>query len=158
MEKRCGGSRVDPHLMQNPTHCTIFTYFTTSLWQCANSSKMTQIDAAIAHLEAQNSLNYSEASRLFGIPVSTLSRRYRGKPTSRAEATSERRPNAFGVEAEWTCCLLNREGSGTVTTQKYLRAYAFFSLNFSTRFWPLHLQHPPHNISKAVRWNRTEYQ
>jgi helix-turn-helix, Psq domain len=46
------------------------------------------MDLAMAHLDAQKELNYAEAAKLFGIPLSTLARRYRGKQTTRAEAAS----------------------------------------------------------------------
>jgi predicted DNA-binding protein (UPF0251 family) len=37
---------------------------------------MAQIDAAIAHLESQEGLNYTEAGKLFGVHRTTLIRRY----------------------------------------------------------------------------------
>jgi predicted DNA-binding protein (UPF0251 family) len=47
---------------------------------------MAQIDAAIAHLEAQEELNYTEAEKLFGVHRTTLMRQYTRKTRSRAEA------------------------------------------------------------------------
>lgn len=44
-----------------------------------------QIERAIAHLNAQKKPNISEASRLYDVSRSTLSRRFAGKTTSRAE-------------------------------------------------------------------------
>jgi hypothetical protein len=49
---------------------------------------MAQIDAAIAHLEAQEKLNDIEAGKLFGVHRTTLMRRYTRKTRSRAEANS----------------------------------------------------------------------
>lgn len=50
---------------------------------------MAQMNDAIAHLNAQGKPNYMQASNLFKIPRSTLSRRHRGKTASRAEVTSK---------------------------------------------------------------------
>lgn len=52
---------------------------------------MAQIDAAIAHLRAQEKPNYAAAGRLFEIEPTTLRRRFLGLTTSRAQATSEQR-------------------------------------------------------------------
>jgi len=52
---------------------------------------MAQIDAAIAHLRAQEKPNYAAAGRLFEIEPTTLRRRFLGLTTSRAQATSEHR-------------------------------------------------------------------
>jgi hypothetical protein len=54
-------------------------------------SKMTQIDATIAHLKAQEKRNYAETGKLFGIEPTTLRQRFLGITTSWKEATSEHR-------------------------------------------------------------------
>jgi hypothetical protein len=46
------------------------------------------MEAAIAYLDRQNSLNYVAAAKIYGIPPSTLARRHKGLTVSRAEATS----------------------------------------------------------------------
>jgi hypothetical protein len=53
-----------------------------------DSAKNAQIDAAMAQLDSQKTLNYAAAARVFGIHPTTLARRYKGKTVSRAEANS----------------------------------------------------------------------
>jgi Tc5 transposase DNA-binding domain len=53
-----------------------------------DSAKNAQIDAAMAQLDSQKTLNYAAAARAFGIHPTTLARRYKGKTVSRAEANS----------------------------------------------------------------------
>lgn len=53
-----------------------------------DSSKDARIERAIAHLNAQERPNYSEASELFDIDRTTLWRRHNGLTVSRAEANS----------------------------------------------------------------------
>ena len=65
-----------------------FCIFKPQLQQPVNTSKMTQIEAALAHLRAQSKPNYAEASRLYRVPPSTLSRRFRGITASRAQSIS----------------------------------------------------------------------
>jgi hypothetical protein len=50
---------------------------------------MTQIEAAIAHLNAQEKANYAAAAKLFKIEPTTLQRRFLGLTGSQEEATSE---------------------------------------------------------------------
>jgi Tc5 transposase DNA-binding domain len=61
---------------------------------------MAQIDAAIAHLEAQEELNYTEAGKLFGVHRTTLMRRYTRKTRSRAEANSNCRQRLNDVQED----------------------------------------------------------
>ncbi|ERF75560.1 hypothetical protein EPUS_08972 [Endocarpon pusillum Z07020] len=49
---------------------------------------MAQMEAAIAHLNRQSSLNYTEVAKTHGIAPTTLARRHQGLSVSRAEATS----------------------------------------------------------------------
>jgi hypothetical protein len=49
---------------------------------------MAQIDLAIAYLKAQKKLDFTEASKFYGGPRSTVSRRFRGVSSSRAHAIS----------------------------------------------------------------------
>ena len=49
---------------------------------------MAQIDTGIAHLEAQEELNYTEAAKLAGVHRTTLMRQYTRKTRSQAEANS----------------------------------------------------------------------
>jgi hypothetical protein len=53
-----------------------------------DSTKNAQIDAAMALLDSQKTLNYAAAARAFRIDPTTLARRYKGKQVSRAEANS----------------------------------------------------------------------
>jgi hypothetical protein len=50
-----------------------------------------RIALAIAEIGDQNAPNYAEYARKYKLDRSTLSRRHRGKTTSRKEATSEHR-------------------------------------------------------------------
>jgi hypothetical protein len=61
---------------------------------------MAQIDAAIAHLEAQEELNYKKAGKLFGVHRTTLMRRYTRKTRSRAEANSSCRQRLNNVQED----------------------------------------------------------
>jgi hypothetical protein len=45
---------------------------------------MALVDAAIAHIEAQEGLNYTEAGKLYGVYRTTLMRRYTRNTRSRA--------------------------------------------------------------------------
>jgi hypothetical protein len=49
---------------------------------------MAQMEAAIAYLNRQSELNYTEAAKTHGIDPTTLARRHQGLSVSRAEATS----------------------------------------------------------------------
>jgi Tc5 transposase DNA-binding domain len=50
------------------------------------STKNARIEAAMAMLDSQSTLNYAEAARAFDIHPTTLARRYRGQTGSREEA------------------------------------------------------------------------
>jgi transposase-like protein len=52
------------------------------------STKNARIEAAMAMLDSQSTLNYAEAARAFDIYPMTLARRYRGQISSREEANS----------------------------------------------------------------------
>jgi Tc5 transposase DNA-binding domain len=52
------------------------------------STKNDRIEAAMAVLDSQSTLNYAAAARAFKIHPTTLARRYRGKTVSREEANS----------------------------------------------------------------------
>jgi transposase-like protein len=52
------------------------------------STKDARIQAAMAMLDSQSTLNYAEAARAFDIHPMTLARRYRGQTVSREEANS----------------------------------------------------------------------
>jgi hypothetical protein len=47
-----------------------------------DSAKNTQIDAAMAQLDSQKTLNYAAAARAFKIHSTTLARHYKGKTVS----------------------------------------------------------------------------
>jgi hypothetical protein len=47
-----------------------------------DSTKNARIDAAMAQLDSQKTLNYAAAARAFRIHPTTLARRYRGKTVS----------------------------------------------------------------------------
>ena len=55
------------------------------------STKNARIEAAMAMLDSQSTLNYTEAARAFDIHPTTLARRYRGQTGSREEANSNYR-------------------------------------------------------------------
>ena len=50
---------------------------------------MGQIEEAVAYLKAQDKPNYAAASRLFGVPPTTLRPRFLGLSTSQAAASAE---------------------------------------------------------------------
>jgi transposase-like protein len=52
------------------------------------STKNARIEAAMALLDSQSTLNYAEAARAFQIHPTTLARRYRGETGSQEEANS----------------------------------------------------------------------
>jgi helix-turn-helix, Psq domain len=70
--------------MLAPTQCTIFTHFQPQLQNPIDSSKTTQMEAAIAHLDRRKSLIYAAAAKIYGIPSSTLARRHKDLTVSRA--------------------------------------------------------------------------
>ena len=53
-----------------------------------DTSNNAQIEAAIAHLNRQETHNYAAAARRYGIDRTTLMRRHKGLTVSRAEANS----------------------------------------------------------------------
>jgi hypothetical protein len=53
-----------------------------------DTSNNTQMEAAIAHLNRQESLNYAAAARVYGVHSQTLARRHKGLTMSRTEANS----------------------------------------------------------------------
>lgn len=61
---------------------------------------MDKIELAIAHLEAQKELNYTEAARMFGVDRTTLMRRYTGKTRSRADVNSNIRQRLSAVQED----------------------------------------------------------
>ena len=61
---------------------------------------MDQIDPAIAHLKAQEELNYTEAAKLSGVHRTTLMRRYTGKTRSRAHVNSNIRQRLNAVQED----------------------------------------------------------
>jgi transposase-like protein len=52
------------------------------------STKNARIEAAMAMLDSQSTLNYAEAARAFDIHPTTLARQYRGQTSSYKEANS----------------------------------------------------------------------
>jgi transposase-like protein len=50
------------------------------------STKNARIEAAMAMLDSQSTLNYAEAARAFDIYPTTLARRYKGQTSYRKEA------------------------------------------------------------------------
>jgi transposase-like protein len=52
------------------------------------STKNARIEATMAILDIQSTLNYVEAARAFDIHPTTLARQYRGQISSREEANS----------------------------------------------------------------------
>ena len=50
---------------------------------------MGQIELAIAHLKAQEQLNYAAVAKLYGVELTTLRRRFLSLTGTRAQATSE---------------------------------------------------------------------
>ena len=61
---------------------------------------MAQIDTAIAHLEAQEELNYTAAAKLTGVHRTTLMRRYTRKTRSRTEVNSNCRQRLNDVQED----------------------------------------------------------
>ena len=61
---------------------------------------MDQIDPAIAHLKAQEELNYTKAAKLSGVHRTTLMRRYTGKTRSRAHVNSNIRQRLNAVQED----------------------------------------------------------
>lgn len=61
---------------------------------------MAQIEAALAHLNRQETLNYAEAAKAYGIDPVTLARRHKGITVSRGEATSKYRQRLNNVEED----------------------------------------------------------
>jgi hypothetical protein len=53
-----------------------------------DSSKTTQMELAIAHLNRQKLLDYAAVSRTYGIYLLVLAQRHKGLTVSRAEANS----------------------------------------------------------------------
>ena len=74
--------------MLDPTQCMIFAHSQLRLQNAINSSKITQMEAAIAHLNRQKSVSYAEVAKIYGLDPSTLARRHKGITVSRTEATS----------------------------------------------------------------------
>jgi Tc5 transposase DNA-binding domain len=58
------------------------------------------MEAAIAHLDAQDQPNYAAAARLYGLAPSTLARRHQGISVSRAEATSTHHQRLNNVQKD----------------------------------------------------------
>jgi hypothetical protein len=77
-----------------------FPFFFQLTSNNSHNPKTAQIDAAVAHLEAQEELNYTEAGKLFGVHRTTLMRRYTRKPRSRAEANSNCRQRLNHVQED----------------------------------------------------------
>jgi hypothetical protein len=64
------------------------TYVISRIDPYVDSAENARIDAAMAQLDSQKTLNYVAAARAFGTHPMTLARRYKGKPVPRAEANS----------------------------------------------------------------------
>jgi hypothetical protein len=73
------------HAQANATIFTIFAPYSTPIDQSHDA----QIALAIADIGDQIAPNYAEYARKYELDRSTLSRRHRGKRTSRKEATSD---------------------------------------------------------------------
>ena len=65
------------------------------------------MDPAIAHLLRQESLNYAEAARTYGIVPTTLARRHKGLTISRAEATSTFRQQLNNIQEDTLLTYIN---------------------------------------------------
>ena len=65
-----------------------------------DSTKNARIDAAMAQLDSQKTLNYAAAARAFGIHPTTLWRRYSGKTVSREKANSTFRQRLNNVQED----------------------------------------------------------
>jgi transposase-like protein len=61
---------------------------------------MDQIDAAMAHLRAQNKQNYAAAARTYGVEPTTLRRRYLAQTRSRVLANLEDRQLLNNVQED----------------------------------------------------------
>ena len=99
-DSQCLKRRVGHHSTFDTTQHVIFTQFTTSLWQLVNSSKIAQMEAAIAYLDVQDQSNYAAAARLYKLVPSTLTWRYQDILVSRTETTSTHHQRLNNVQED----------------------------------------------------------
>ena len=83
-----GIPRVLPDLMFDPTQYMIFVHSQLRLQNVINSSKITQMEAVIVHLNRQKSVSYVEVAKIYELDPSTLVRRHKGITVSWIETTS----------------------------------------------------------------------
>ena len=138
--------------MHTTTKCTLNQQILPTIQTTAAMANNVQIERAIAHLNVQKKPSISEASRLYDVSRSTLSRRFTGKSTSRAEITNTCHMKLSTAQEEVLIGHINRLADrGLPPTPRMVRNLAqelsksSVGVNWVSRFCTRH-QNQLHNI------------